>query len=63
MGIVKWLLREIILYAREDPAAAAARFFAECKSMRAGSVIGAWRPPPNGKLKPAKLFRCSTRSA
>jgi hypothetical protein len=41
MGIVKWVLREIILYAREDPAAAAARFFAECKPMRVGPAIGA----------------------
>jgi hypothetical protein len=41
MGIVKWLLREIILCVREDRAAAAARFFAECKPMHAGPVIGA----------------------
>jgi hypothetical protein len=32
---------EIILYAREDPAAAAARFFAEYKPMPVGPVIGA----------------------
>jgi hypothetical protein len=41
MGIVKWLLREIILCAREEPAAAAARFFAEYRPMCVGPVIGA----------------------
>jgi hypothetical protein len=41
MGIVKWVLREIILCAREDLAAAAAQVFAEYKPMHVGPVIGA----------------------
>ena len=32
--------------AREDPAVAVARVFAECVAVRVGLVIGAWRLPP-----------------
>jgi hypothetical protein len=31
--------------AREDPAVAVARVFAECVAVRVGLVIGAWPPP------------------